>query len=64
MAVVFRWQVVPSQLVLTDSDAAGCKVTRRSIAGIVVKLGVQLLCFSSRLQKSVTLSSGEAELSA
>ena len=30
----------------------------------MVKLGEHLLCFSSRLQKSVALSSGEAELSA
>ena len=48
----------------TDSDWAGCKVTRRSTTGIVVKLGEHLLCLSSRLQKSVPLSSGEAELSA
>ena len=65
VGIVFRWQPRPSQLVvLTDSDWAGCKVTRRSTTGIVVKLGEHLLCFSSKLQKSVALSSGEAELSA
>ena len=49
---------------MIDSDRAGCKVTRRSTAGIVVKLGGRLLHFGSKLQKSIALSSGEAELSA
>ena len=48
----------------TDSEWADGKVTRWSATGMVVKLGEHLLCFSSRLQRSVALSSGEAELSA
>ena len=65
VGIAFRWQPRTSQLaVLTDSDWAGCKVTRRSTTGIVVKLGEHLLCFGSKLLKSVALSSGEAELSA
>ena len=65
LGITFTWQPVPVELVvLTDSDWAGCKVTRRSTTGIVVKLGGHLLHFSSKLQKSIALSSGEAELSA
>ena len=37
---------------------------RRSTPGIVVKLGGHLLHFNSKLQKSIALSSSEAELSA
>ena len=65
LGITFPWQPVPVELVvLTDSDWAGCKVTRRSTTGIVVKLGGHLLHFSSKLQKSIALSSGEAELGA
>ena len=64
VGIAFRWQPRPTQLVVLTDDWAGCKVTRRSTTGIVVKLGELLLCFSSKLQKSVALSSGEAELSA
>ena len=65
LGITFPWQPVPVELVvLTDSDWAGCKVTRRSTTGIVVILGGHLLHFSSKLQKSIALSSGEAELSA
>ena len=63
VGIVFLWQPLPSQLVvLTDSDWAGCKETRRSTTGTVMKLGEHLLCLSSRLQKRVALSFGEAEL--
>ena len=65
LGIAFLWQLVSVELVvLTDSDWAGCKVTRRSTSGIVVKLGELLLHFSRKLQKSISLSSGEAELSA
>ena len=65
LKIAFLWQPVPEELVvLIDSDLAGCKVTRRSTSGIVVKLGGHLVHFSSKLQKSIALSSGEAELSA
>ena len=39
-------------------------MTRRSTSGLAVFLGEHLLYFASRFQKSVALSSGEAELGA
>ena len=50
--------------VLTDSDWAGCKRTRRSTSGFAIFLGQHLLAFGSRTQKNIALSSGEAELAA
>ena len=49
---------------LTDSDRGGCRESRRSTSGTVVKFGHHLIAFSSKLQESIALSSGEAELSA
>ena len=46
----------------TDSDWAGCRLTRRSTSGVVVRIGAHPLFFSCRLQKSIALSSGEAEM--
>ena len=39
-------------------------MTRRSTSGTALFFGSHLISFSSRLQKSVALSSGEAELTA
>ena len=50
--------------VLTDSDWAGCRRTRRSTSGFAIFLGQHLLAFGSTTQKNIALSSGEAELSA
>ena len=46
----------------SDSDWAGCKRTARSTSGGVIMAGGHLLKSWSATQKSVTLSSGEAEL--
>ena len=46
----------------SDSDWAGCKVTARSTTGGVVMLGEHTLKTWSTTQKSITLSSAEAEL--
>ena len=51
-------------LVLTDSDWAGCRVTRRSTSGVIICVGTHVVNFSCRMQKCVALSSGEAELNA
>ncbi|KAK3248188.1 hypothetical protein CYMTET_42342 [Cymbomonas tetramitiformis] len=48
--------------IYTDSDYAGCKVTRRSTSGIAVFLCGSLVIFSSMIQKSVSLSTTEAEI--
>jgi hypothetical protein len=53
----FKWNMV----VYTDSDWAGDKEDRHSVAGYVIfALGVPIL-WKSKSQKSVTLSSSEAE---
>ncbi|KAK3235910.1 hypothetical protein CYMTET_53921 [Cymbomonas tetramitiformis] len=48
--------------IYTDSDYAGCKVTRRSTSGIAVFLCGSLVIFSSMIQKCVSLSTTEAEI--
>ncbi len=52
-----------SQLdVYVDSDYAGCPRTRKSTSGGVAMLGAHLIKSWSSTQKSLSLSSGEAEL--
>jgi hypothetical protein len=61
----YKWQEAPTAItLLTDSDWAGDVQTRRSTSGVVIQMGRHLLQFSSKLQKTVALSSGEAELNA
>ena len=63
--MVFAFQPVPADVtVLTDSDWAGCKKTRRSTSGVVVVFGSHVLSFACRMQKCIALSSGEVELNA
>ena len=63
--LLFPWQENPTELVVTtDSDWAGCKRTRRSTSGILLRHGTHVLLFASRFQRNVALSSGEAELTA
>jgi hypothetical protein len=61
----YKWQEAPTAItLLTDSDWAGDVQTRRSTSGVVIQMGRHLLQFSSKQQKTVALSSGEAELNA
>ena len=54
-----------NQIVLTtDADWATCKESRRSNSGSTVQLGNHLIVAWSRVQPSIALSSGEAELDA
>ena len=48
--------------VFVDSDWAGCKSTRASTSGGIVSWGGSVLKSWSRTQKSIALSSGEAEV--
>ena len=61
----FEWHDYPGVLTkYTDSDWAGCKLTRRSTSGGVILHGSHLLLHYSRTQAGVALSSAEAELNA
>ncbi len=46
----------------SDADWAGHKATRKSTSGVVIFLGKSSICWSSKSQKSVSLSSMESEL--
>ena len=48
----------------TDSDWAGCKLMGRSTSGGIVAVGLHLLKTYSRQQKTVAMSSAEADLHA
>ena len=45
----------------TDTDYAGCRVTRKSTSGGVIMLGKHMVKSWSSTQANVSLSSGEAE---
>nr|GEX62770.1 uncharacterized mitochondrial protein AtMg00810-like [Tanacetum cinerariifolium] len=58
------WYLKDSSVALTafaDADHAGCQDTRRSTSGSVQFLGERLISWSSKRQKSVAISSTEAE---
>ena len=60
---MYPWQKLPNKISgWSDSDWAGCAVTRRSISGGGLMIGCHLISHWSRTQQCVALSSGEAEL--
>jgi hypothetical protein len=59
----FRWQCRRSEVTgFSDSDWAGCRRTAKSTSGGLLMVGSHCVKSWSTTQKSVTLSSGEAEL--
>ena len=63
VAMIFNWQRRQSQIDgYTDSDWAGCSTTCKSTPGGVLMIGRHLLKTYSRQQKTIALSSAEAEL--
>ena len=65
MVFKYDWQEKQDDLtVYTDSDWAGCKITARSTTGGVIALGQHIVKTWSRTQKTIALSSAEAELTA
>lgn len=48
--------------VYVDSDWAGDKISRKSTTGAILKVGNDVVKTYSRNQKTIALSSGEAEL--
>ncbi|GKF15527.1 hypothetical protein Tco_0056989, partial [Tanacetum coccineum] len=58
------WYLKDSLIALTtfaDADHAGCQDTRRSTSGSMLFLGDRLVSWSSKRQKSIAISSTEAE---
>ena len=63
--VRYNWQSEQESLYsFSDSDFAGCRRTAKSTSGGVVMLGTHYIKSWSSTQKTIALSSGEAELTA
>ena len=65
LGLVYEWQTEEEAgqvEVYVDSDWAGCRTTRRSTSGGVLKVGKHILRSWSSTQSTVATSSGEAEL--
>ena len=65
LVLKFEWQkAVKTAVTYTDSDWAGCVKTAKSTSGGMVMMGNHLIKSYSRQQKTIALSSAEAELHA
>ena len=63
LVMSFPWQRGSTSVTAyTDSDWAGCIRTARSTSGGIVSIGGRIIKTHSRQQKTVALSSAEAEL--
>ena len=63
--MLYPWQGETDELrTFSDSDFAGCRRTAKSTSGGVVMLGNHYIKSWSSTQKTIALSSGEAELTA
>ena len=61
----FEWQALPSGITAySDSDWAGCPKSAKSTSGGIICFGTHMLKSWSRQQKTISLSSAEAELHA
>ena len=61
----FKWQKEDNVVTgFTDSDWAGCMATAKSTSGGIISIGTHAIKTYSRQQKTVALSSAEAELHA
>ena len=61
----YEWQLEGHRMLgHTDSDFAGCRTTAKSTSGGVISMGSHYLKSWSSTQKTIALSSGEAELTA
>ena len=59
----YEWQKRPTHLdIFTDSDFAGCKVSRRSTSGGVIMHGTHCLKHWASTQSTLSLSTAESEL--
>ena len=61
LVYVYEQQEVDAVEVYTDTDWAGCPLTRKSTSGGCVMLGKHCMKHWSSTQTSISLSSGEAE---
>ena len=65
MVLKYEWQATEGTVTTyTDSDCAGCTETAKSTSGGIVTIGQHQIKSYSRQQKTVALSSAEAELHA
>ena len=65
MILTYDWQQLAHTVVgFSDSDFAGCRRTAKSTSGGVLMMGRHYIKSWSSTQKTVALSSGEAELTA
>ena len=62
VSLVYEQQRMPDHiLVSVDSDHAADRLTRKSISGLVIRLGLHVIKGSSSIQSALGLNVGEAE---